>query len=162
MEPEKKPKKHKKIKPIVINSIIFGVLLVAGICVYFFVLKKPEPEVILSDAQYLVKTEAWEKQDSPTVIWTFRADGTGELTTNKSNYYDTTWELTEENGAQTLTISTDWLYKLKDTFSFVYDREMNSFTVINQSDQTESIFVPLGTQAEKDMQEADKLEKTEE
>lgn len=159
MEPEKKLSKDKKISPIVIVAIIIGVLAIAGVCLYFFLFKKTEPEVVLTDLQYIVKTGSWEKQDSPTVIWTFREDGTGELTTNKSNYYGTTWELTEGEEGQTLIITTDWLYELKDSFTFTLDREANSFTVKNLADDTESIFVPLGTQAEK---EASELEKTEE
>ncbi len=159
MEPEKKLSKDKKISPIVIVAIIIGVLAIVGVCLYFFVFKEPEPEVVLTDAQYIIKTSSWEKQDSPTVIWTFHEDGTGELTTNKSNYYETLWELTEGEEGQVLKTTTDWLYELNDSFAFTLDREANSFTVKNLADDTESIFVPLGTQAEK---EAGELEKTEE
>lgn len=163
MEPEKKLFKDKKTKlTLIIIAAVVSALIIAGVCVYFFVLKKPEPEVVLTDAQYVIKTGSWEKQDSPTVIWTFRADGTGEVTTNKSNYYNTTWELTEDESAQTLSITTDWLYELNDSFEFALDRETNSFTVKNKSDETESVFVPLGTQADKGTKDAGELEKTEE
>jgi hypothetical protein len=110
----------------------------------FVVFKKPEePEVVVTDVTYL-SANAWEKQDAPTVIWTFREDGTGEITTNKSNYYSMEWSLDGES-ERTLKIVTAWLYELEDSFSFELNREENYFIVKNLSDETESIFVPLGT-----------------
>lgn len=141
-----KPKKHlpKKAKLAIIISTI--VLAIAGIvaALVLFVFKHEEPEVVLSDRDILV-SHAWEKEDAPTVIWTFRTDGTGEITTNKSNYYNMTWELSQGEETNTLSITTEWLYKLEDTFTFSLDRENNSFAIKNLADETESTFVPLGT-----------------
>lgn len=165
MEPEKTPEKalEKKLKkkkskkskkPLIITLIIVGVLLVAGLVYYFFFFSKGT-KIVLSDSDYLIETKSWEKVDAPTVIWVFNENGKGELTTNKSNYYDTTWSLK----GSTLEISTEWLYDLNDSFEISIDRGEKSFTVKNLSDETESKFVPLGTQAE---QTSDQLENTEE
>ena len=140
---EKKLKKKKSKKPVIISLIVIAVLAAGGLVYYFFFFKKP-PEIFLSDSDYLIKTQSWEKVDAPTVIWVFNENGKGELTTNKSNYYNTIWSLKDGE----LKISTDWLYELSDSFSITIDRENNSFTVRNLSDETESTFVPLGTQAE--------------
>ena len=144
-EEEEKPKKRLSKKAriaIIISSIVIALLGIAALLI-FVVFKKEEPIIVLTDRDILV-SRSWEKQDAPTVIWTFRADGTGELTTNKTNYYDTEWTLSDEEPVK-LEITTAWLYELKDSFTFSLDREANTFTVKNLTDGTESIFVPLGT-----------------
>lgn len=137
-----KPKKHlsKKVKLALIISATTLVLAGVATALVFFVFKTEEPEIVLTDRDYLV-AHAWEKQGAPTVIWTFRADGTGEITTNKQNYYTMNWSLEQENS---LAIKTDWLYELNDNFDFSYDKETDSFTVKNLADETESVFVALG------------------
>ena len=163
---EKKEKKHRKLSKkarlvIIIGSIVGG-LAIIGVLLYFLVFRKVEPVVVLSDRDILV-SHAWEKKDTSTVIWTFRADGTGELTTNKSNYYDTKWRLEQEDDKQILKIDTAWLYELNDSFEFVLDRENDSFSVKNLAEETESVFVPLGTAEQKAAEQSDaELEKTEE
>lgn len=149
MEAEKKPKKRKnksKKLPIIIISVILALLLIAGGVFYFLFWRDRGEQIVLSDAEFLMEIESWEKIDAPTVIWVFRSDGAGELTTNKSNYYDILWTL-ESGNPEILNISTDWLYILNDSFEFELDRDGESFTVKNLSDDTESTFVPLGTQA---------------
>ncbi|MBR5389290.1 hypothetical protein IK146_01900 [Candidatus Saccharibacteria bacterium] len=160
-----KKKLSKKAKLAIIISAAVVVLLGIAAVLFFVVFKKEEPEIVLTDRDILTSI-SWEKQGAPTVIWTFRADGTGEITTNKSNYYNTTWSLNDEEGIDTtLDITTSWLYELKDSFTFKLDREANTFTVKNLADETESIFVPLGT-AEKatagQLEGPAELEKTEE
>lgn len=162
-----KAKKHlsKKAKlAIIISSIVLGVAA-AATALILFVFKTPKPEVVLTDRDILI-SHAWEKEGAPTVIWTFRADGTGELTTNKSNYYDMKWSFEQEGEQQVLKIDTAWLYELNDSFVFSLDRENNSFSVKNLSDETESVFVALGTAeqraAEQSEGESSGLEKTEE
>lgn len=161
MKPEKKVHRplSKKAKIIIIVLCVLVLLAGAGVLVYFLLLNKPEPEVVLTDAEYLAKVESWEKEGAPTVIWTFRDNQVGEITTNKINYYDTKWAL-EEEGTK-LHILTGWLYELNDRFEFSLDRENNSFTVKNLTDETESVFVPLGTQEQK-TEEPSEVEKTEE
>jgi len=168
MEPKKKLKKSKKkLFLILIPSII---VVVAGIIAFLIlvVFKKPEePEVVITDIDIL-SANAWEKQDAPTVIWTLKSDGTGEITTNKKNYYSMKWSL-EGESEQTLKITTSWLYELEDSFIFKLNREENYFVVKNLSDETESTFVPLGTterraaqHIEAPSEESTELEKTEE
>ncbi len=143
MERKKSLVKKKSKLPLIIGIIV--ALLVAGAAAFYFLYwTRREPVIVLTDAEYLMEVKSWEKQDAPTVIWTFSEDGKGELTTNKSNYYDFKWSL--ENGEpRLLKIQTAWLLDLDDSFEFVLDREAKSFTVKNQSDLLESTFVPLGT-----------------
>ena len=158
-----KPKKHLSKKArlaIIISASVLG-LAAVGVALYFLVFRKTEPVVVLTDRDLLV-AHSWEKQDAPTVIWTLRADGTGELTTNKNNYYNINWELSQDDKGYTLAITTDWLYKLEDSFVFTLDREADTFTVKNLADSTESVFVALGTQEKEAAEQAEKLEKTEE
>ena len=163
---EKKEKHHKKLSKkarlaIIIGGVIGGLAMI-GILLYFLVFRKEAPVVVLTDRDILV-SHAWEKEEAPTVIWTFRADGTGELTTNKSNYYDMNWYFEQEEDKQILKINTAWLYELNDSFEFALDRENNSFTVKNLADEGESVFVPLGTAEQKAAESSDtELEKTEE
>jgi len=165
---EEKEKKHKKLgkkarMAIIIGSVVVG-LAVVGALLYFLVFRKEEPVAVLTDRDILV-AHAWEKQDAPTVIWTFHADGTGEITTNKSNYYDMKWYFEQDGEDRTLKIDTAWLYELNDSFSFTLDRENSSFTVKNLADEGESVFVPLGTAEQKAAEQPEEqpaeLEKTE-
>ena len=145
MEPEKTlVKKKKSKKPLIFTLVVLAVLIAGAATFYFLYWKNREPVVVLTDAEILAETKSWEKSGAETVIWTFNPDGTGELTTNKSNYYDFTWAL-ESGEPALLKIQTAWLLELSDTFEFTLNRETKSFTVKNQSDDTESTFVPLGT-----------------
>ncbi len=149
-----KPKKRlsKKARLIIaISALVIAALGLAAVLI-FVVFRDQTPEAVLTDREFLT-AHAWEKQSAPTVIWTFRADGTGELTTNKSNYYDMKWELENDE----IVIKTDWLYDLTDHFTITLDRDADSFTVKNLSDEIESTFVPLGT-AEKEQAELEKSE----
>ncbi|MBR3319727.1 hypothetical protein IKG20_00230 [Candidatus Saccharibacteria bacterium] len=162
-----KPKKHlsKKAKlAIIISAIVLGVIAIALVLI-LIVFKKTEPEVVLTDLDILT-AHAWEKEGAETVIWTLNRDGTGEITTNKSNYYDMKWTIEQGEETQTLKVDTAWLYELNDSFSFSLDREADSFTVKNLADETESVFVPLGTAEKKAAEQTetsdDPVEKTEE
>ena len=111
MEPETKPEKKarkplsKKTKLIlIISSVVVGLGGLVALLV-LVVFKKTEPVVVLTDTEYLIQTESWEKQGAPTVIWTFHDDQKGELTTNKSNYYDMKWAIEQENDKQILKVT---------------------------------------------------------
>ena len=142
---EKQSLSNKKSKkPLIIAIVSVLVLAVVGALIYFFIIKKPQEKTIVPDASCLAEVESWEKQGSPSVIWVFRPDGTGEITTNKNNYYDMTWTLKGD----VLSVNTKWFYELNDSFDFNLDRENKSFSVKNHSDEKESVFLPLGSQAE--------------
>lgn len=162
-----KPKKHlpKKAK---LALIISGAVLAAAaivVVLILFVFKKDEPVIVKTD-QDILTAHAWEKDGAPTVIWTFHTDGSGEITTNKSNYYNMKWSLEQgegESATQTLKITTNWLYDLDDSFIFSLNRDEDTFTVKNLTDNTESVFLPLGTTEQKTVElEPEELEKTEE
>ena len=161
-----KTKKKLSKKAKIIIALISAIVVISAIAaiLIFVVFKKEEPVIELTDRDIL-SSISWEKEGSPTVIWTFDTDGTGEITTNKSNYYGIKWTL-EEGDTTTLNITTDWLYDLNDSFTFTLNRETTTFHVVNLVDGTESTFVQLGTAekaaAEKsDQPEATELEKTE-
>ena len=153
MQQKRLNKKKAKVPLIIFLTTLF--IAIAGVAAYFLLFDQTKPTTILTDIEFLSQ-HSWEKEDSPTVIWTFRTDGTGEITTNKINYYDMTFSLspdslgaTDFSSPQTLRITTSWLYELEDSFSFTLDRENNSFKVKNLADEGESVFVPLGTAEEK-------------
>ncbi len=159
-----KPKKHLSKKAKLAIVISAAVLTVAGIvaALFLFVFKTEEPEVVRTDIDILT-AHAWEKQDAPTVIWTFHADGTGEITTNKTNYYTMKWSISQESDPDSLKITTTWLYDLEDSFDFNLNRDEDTFTVKNLADETESVFLPLGASEQKAAEPApEELEKTEE
>lgn len=162
-----KPKKHLSKKAKLVLIISAAALAVAAIVVVLvlFVFKQETPEIVKTDRDLLI-VHAWEKDGAPTVIWTFHADGSGEITTNKSNYYDMKWSLEQEEGESgtgTLKIVTSWLYDLDDSFSFSLNRDEDTFTVKNLADDTESVFLPLGTAEQKTAEpDTEELEKTEE
>lgn len=134
----------KSKKPLIISLVVLFLLALSGGLFYYFKFLKPAPAPEKSVAELLVEVESWEKLDAPSVIWVFRSDGNGELTTNKENYYKTSWSLSPDSS---LKITTSWLYSLEDSFSFTLDRTAPSFTVVNDKDGTVSTFVPLGTSA---------------
>ena len=144
-KPKTLTKKRSKL-PLIIAFSVLGVALV-GFLLWFFVFRKVEPEIVLTDAEYL-STHSWEKEGAPTVVWTFKTDGTAEITTNRQNYYEATYSL-EPNpsaeSAQLLKVTTSWLNDLQDTFDFTLNREEDTFVVKNHSTNEESIFIPLGT-----------------
>ena len=162
LEAPKQPKKSKtpdKVvakkskKPLIIAIIvIFSVALIGGGIFCYFKFLKKSPEIVKNDVEFLTEIDGWEKVDAPTVIWSFKPDGTGELTTNKENYYQTKWYLS--NGK--LEIDTSWLYELSDAFEITLDRESEtpSFTVKNLADETVSTFVPLGASQQTQVEEA--------
>lgn len=161
MEPEKTlVKKKKSKKPLIITLVVLAVLAAGAAAFYFLYWKNRTPEVVLTDAEFLIDVKSWEKEGAPTVIWTFKDEKNGELTTNKSNYYDFTWTL-EKGDPGLLKVQTAWLLDLDDTFEFVLNREEKSFTVKNRTDNLESKFVPLGTaEAAKAAADAEKSAET--
>ena len=136
--------------PLIIAVIVAALVCLAS-ALYLFVFRvAPVEEVIKTDVEKLT-AHSWEKEGSPTVIWTFKSDGTGELTTNKSNYYDFSWQLEPFSNASgslpdSIHITTSWLYDLDDWFSYEFVEE--NLVLKNLSDDLESTFLPLGTQAE--------------
>ncbi|MBQ6396386.1 hypothetical protein IJH89_02250 [Candidatus Saccharibacteria bacterium] len=140
----------KSKKPLIISLVVLFLLALSGGLFYYFKFLKPAPAPEKSVAELLVEVESWEKLDASSVIWVFRSDGNGELTTNKENYYKTSWSLSSDSS---LKITTSWLYSLDDSFSFTLDRTAPSFTVVNDKDGTVSTFVPLGTSASNDASE---------
>ena len=158
-KPPKKPKSldKKPKKPLIIVLIsFFSLALIAGGVFCYFKFLRKSPEILKNDVEFLTEVDAWEKTGAPTVIWSFKPDGTGELTTNKENYYPLKWYLS--NGK--LEIDTSWLYELSDAFEISLDRtsETPSFTVKNLADETVSTFVPLGSKGEEASGETDPSE----
>lgn len=112
-EATKKIEKPNK-KPIAgIAVLVVGlVTLVAGIVsLAITLIKAPGAQ----DAETLVATGSWQREDEPSVIWNFTEIGKGLLTTNShTNDYDFIWAM--EDGK--LKIETNWLYTLNDEFEY--------------------------------------------
>ncbi len=134
-------KNKKKLILIIVGIFLLLVAIVVGL--YFFLTQEKEPEK--TDAELLVSVGTWEKEGSEKVKWIFKDGGKGTLTTNETNFYDFTWTLSDEansEGEKVLKIDTNWFYTMKDEFSFVYNREENTFHVVSSEDGKESTFIP--------------------
>ena len=89
----------------------------------------------VADAEFLVSSGDWIREDEPTVIWDFTEVGKGTLTTDggKTNY-DFIWAL--EDGK--LKIETSWLYDLDDEFEYTLDQGTKTLTI--KSGEKEVVF----------------------
>ena len=76
-----KPKRKKW--PVVVAMAALFLIGTAGGVIYYFWTHPKTPvaetpsEPVASD--FLTETASWEKLNSPSVIWSFKADGTGEF-----------------------------------------------------------------------------------
>jgi len=88
-----------------------------------------------ADADFLVSSGEWAREDEPSVIWKFTEVGKGTLTTdNHATDYDFIWALQDGK----LKIETSWLYNLNDEFSYSLDQGGKTLTLKNN--QTEVKF----------------------
>lgn len=138
----KKPKKPlTKQRKISIAALVVGVLVLIGGLVFFLVNFLRADTA--SDADYLVKIGAWQREDAPSVIWDFTEIGKGQLTTNDHvNDYDFTWALMDDQ----LKIDTDWLYTLNNEYSYQINQAQNTLT-LTSGDETWT-FVPADDNAD--------------
>lgn len=89
----------------------------------------------LADAEFLVSSGEWTREDEPSVIWDFTEVGKGKLTTDGGETkYDFIWAI---DGGK-LKIETSWLYDLDDEFDYNLDQGAKTLTLKN--DQTEVVF----------------------
>lgn len=112
-EATKKIEKSNKKPAAGIAVLVVGlVTLVAGIVsLAITLIQAPSTQ----DAETLVATGSWQREDEPSVIWNFTEIGKGLLTTNShTNDYDFIWAM--EDGK--LKIETNWLYTLNDEFEY--------------------------------------------
>lgn len=109
-------KKDKK-KIVSISILVVGlVMLVVGVAFLIVGLVRQNSE---SDSEYLVEKGAWTLEDSERVVWEFKEDGKGTLTTNDhTNDYDFTWSL--EDGK--MTVRTEWLYQMDNEYEYELDQ----------------------------------------
>lgn len=115
-EVTKEPKNSKKTdkKPIfsIITLVIGIITLIIGVVILVLALNRaPDTQ----DAETLVATGSWQREDEPNVIWNFTEVGKGSLTTNAhTNDYNFIWAI----GGDELKIETEWLYTLNDEFEY--------------------------------------------
>ena len=156
----KKSHKRKNNKPLIVATILVLTFGIAGTLYLYVYRGKATPEEVKKTDTELLVAHSWEKDGAPSVIWTFHEDGTGEITTNKSNYYDMTWSFSSSTNnylvLDSLTIKTAWLYDLEDRFTYEFIDD--NLKVVDSSDDTESLFLPLGTQSEAEEFETDEAE----
>ena len=89
----------------------------------------------LADAEFLVSSGEWTREEEPSVIWDFTEVGKGKLTTDGGETkYDFIWAI---DGGK-LKIETSWLYDLDDEFDYNLDQGAKTLTLKN--DQTEVVF----------------------
>lgn len=125
---EPKPKKERKGPAVnfkfgIISLVIGALALVAGI-VFLVINLVMEPAT--RDADFIVSTGSWQREDAPSVIWTFTEIGKGKLTTNNHvNDYDFIWAIDKDE----LKIETAWLYELNNSYTYKLDQEEKLLTL---------------------------------
>ena len=111
-EPKNSKKTDKKLT-IGIVALVAGIItLITGVIILVLALNRaPDTQ----DAETLVATGTWQREDEPSVVWNFTETGNGSLTTNShTNDYDFIWAIEGD----TLKIETEWLYILNDEFKY--------------------------------------------
>lgn len=122
-----------KKKRISIIVFIIGIILaIAGVVVLVInIMAKNTTD----NAEFLISTGAWQRQDQPDVIWKFTEAGKGSLTTNNhQNDYDFVWML----DGDTIKIRTNYLYEKEDEFTYKIDQSAKTLTL--KSGDKEYIF----------------------
>lgn len=122
-----------KKKRISIIVFIIGIILaIAGVVVLVInIMAKNTTD----NAEFLISTGAWQRQDQPDVIWEFTEAGKGSLTTNNhQNDYDFVWML----DGDTIKIRTNYLYEKEDEFTYKIDQSAKTLTL--KSGDKEYIF----------------------
>lgn len=120
MSGEKKSKKW----PLAVFIVGF-VVLTAGLTM---LIVKLVAAPAVADAEFLVSSSKWAREDEPAVVWDFTEVGKGSLTTDggKTNY-DFIWTI---DGGK-LKIETAWLYDLNDEFDYTLDQGAKTLTIKN-------------------------------
>lgn len=123
-QPEKPERPEQKTGRAGIIVFIIGMvsLVVGAAFLLLNIFKAPD----VRDAEYLVQTGAWQREDEPTVVWNFTEIGKGKLTTNfYLDEYDFIWAMEGDK----LKIETEWLYTLDDEYTYALDQTAKTLTV---------------------------------
>lgn len=100
----------------------------AAVCIagLIFMLVQLFAEPGLADAEFLVSSGSWVREDEPSVIWNFTEVGKGQLTTNShKNDYDFIWAISGDK----LQVETEWLYTFSNEFLYKLDQEAKTLTL---------------------------------
>ena len=133
MDAEKAVKKinkfNKKLVLAIVTLVVGIAMLISGIVMLVITLNRGS---VLHDAETLVATGNWQREDELGVVWNFTEIGKGSLTTNAhTDDYDFIWAIEGDK----LKIETEWLYTLNDEFDYKID---NNKLILND----EIVFVP--------------------
>ena len=113
----------KKKKISIIIFIIGIILAIAGAVVLVINILNRNT---MDNAEFLVSTGTWQRQDQPEVIWNFTEIGKGSLTSNNhTNDYDFVWMLDGDK----IRIKTNWLYEKEDEFTYHIDQDTKTLTL---------------------------------
>ena len=135
VKPAKQPK-SRRVMPLII-LLIGLVAFITGVVVLILNITA-HPAV--PDADYLVDKSTWTLADAPQVEWTFTEVGKGTLTTNShTNDYNFLWSISGDK----LTIETDWLYTLDDTYAYKLDQSTATLTLTAEDGVTSYTFTPV-------------------
>ncbi len=122
-------------KKISIVVLVLGILaLIAGVTMLVLKLTKTPP---VSDGDFLVQGNNWTLVDCSSsagdcgnVVWSFTEIGKGSLTTNDGqNNYDFSWTIDGDR----LTIVTDWLYELRNEYTYELDRDKKTLKLTDEN-----------------------------
>ena len=91
----------------------------------------------MADAEFLVSSGQWTREDTKNVVWNFTEIGKGKLTTDDhTNDYDFIWAL----DGNKIKIETAWLYDLNDEFEYKLDQKNKILTLKDTSKNIEIKF----------------------
>ena len=132
--PQKEPMDPKLKRSIFIAGVGLFTLAVGGFFLIKTIIKPPKT----LDGSFLVSVGKWTLDGEPSVVWNFTEVGKGKLTTNRHlNDYDFIWAI----DGNKLSIETDWLYTLNDTYEYELDQNKQVLTLMSGGANTYT-FVP--------------------
>lgn len=132
--PEKIPMEPKLKRSIFLAIVGIFTLGVGAFFLIKTILKPP----MTPDGTFLIDVGKWSLDGEPSVIWNFTEVGKGKLTTNNhTNDYDFIWAI----DGNKLSVETDWLYTLNDTYEYKLDQKKETLTLA--SGEITYVFVPF-------------------
>lgn len=130
-----KMRRKSHTKKWIIAAFLVGLTALIVAIVFLVIRLTSQPK--LEDAEFLISTGEWVREDAPNVIWDFTGVGDGMLTTDGHlNNYPFIWSMEEGK----IKIETTWLYDLSDEFTYTLDQNNKILIIKKLDDDTEIKF----------------------
>jgi|GEM_PF-5473621 len=134
---QQNPNSNNKKILIGLAAVVGFIILAVGTFFGARFIDSLQPYARLTDEEFLVAVGQWQIADEPKVIWEFRQDGTGTVTTDMGETtYNMHWFI--DQNTKHLNISTEYLYTVDDVFIPAFDRKKVSFSVVRPETEEQS------------------------